>query len=124
MKTFKRQAGLTAISMAVLLVIGAFFVLLALRLVPIYLENFKVRSHLQTLAKDPEIRSMSDEEILDKLFRRFDIDDVDNVKRDDVVIEELEDKKRRITITYEVRTSALANVDMIASFVEQADADN
>ena len=52
MKHIHRQTGLTAISIVVILVIAAFFIMLALRLAPIYLENFKVSSHLESLKNE------------------------------------------------------------------------
>jgi hypothetical protein len=120
MKSINRQAGLTPISIVLLLAIGAFFVMLALRLVPIYMENFKVSSHLEKLAKDPSSRSMSEHEIVNKLFKRFDIDDVEHVTRDDVTIEQT-DNGLMIYIDYEVRAPTIGNVDIVASFSDKAE---
>lgn len=120
MKSINRQSGLTAISMVVLLLIGAFFVMLALKLAPIYIENFKVRAHLEKFQTDPELKSLSEDEILKRLFRRFDIDDVDNVKRDDVTFEQ-DGNNLIIHVDYEVRTSTIGNIDLVANFSEKAE---
>jgi len=120
MKSINRQSGLTAVSIVVLLAIGAFFVMLGLRLAPIYIENYKVRAHLEKLQKDPEIKSLSDDEIVKRLFRRFDIDDVDHVTQDDVSVEQ-QDNKLVIHVDYEVRSPTIGNVDLIASFSEKAE---
>ena len=121
MKAIHQQSGLTAISIVVLLAIGAFFILLALRLAPIYLENFKVSSHLEKIAKEPETRSMSVDEIIEKLFKRFNIDDVEHVSQDDVTIEQSDDGGLTIYVDYEVRTPTIGNVDMVVSFAEKAE---
>ena len=120
MKSLHNQKGITAISMAILLVIGAFFVMLGLKLVPIYIENFKVRAHLEKMQKDPELRNVSEDEIIKKLFRRFDIDDVEHVKQDDVTLDK-EANKLIIHVDYEVRTSTIGNIDLVASFSEKAE---
>ena len=120
MKPINRQSGLTAISIVILLAIGAFFVMLALRLAPIYIENYKVRAHLEKLQKDSENKSLNESDIIKKLFKRFDIDDVDNVSADDVTVEQ-EDKLLVIHVDYEVRTPTIGNVDLVVSFSEKAE---
>ncbi|WP_455211402.1 DUF4845 domain-containing protein [Kaarinaea lacus] len=120
MKPIRHQSGITAISIVVLLAIGAFFVLLALRLTPIYLENFKVSSHLEKLTNEPETKNMSVDEIVEKLFKRFNIDDVDHVSQEDVTIEQT-DTGLVIYVDYEVRTPTIGNVDMVVSFSEKAE---
>ena len=116
----QRQSGLTAVSIVALLAIGAFFVMLALRLAPIYLENYKVASHLEKLAKDPETKNMSENEIITKLFKRFDIDDIEHVSEEDVTMEQV-DSNLVIYIDYEVRTPTIGNIDLVASFSEKAE---
>lgn len=120
MKSMQRQSGLTAVSIVALLAIGAFFVMLALRLAPIYLENYKVASHLEKLAKDPETKNMSENEIITKLFKRFDIDDIEHVSEEDVTMEQV-DSNLVIYIDYEVRTPTIGNIDLVASFSEKAE---
>ena len=120
MQTINRQSGLTMISWALVLGIGAFFVMLALRLTPVYLENFKVSSHLKTLQKDPNTATMSEDEIVRTLFKRLDIDDVENVKADDVLIT-VEGSIMKINITYEVRKPTIGNIDIVAHFEEEVE---
>lgn len=122
MKNIQRQSGLTAISIVALLAVAAFFIMLALRLSPIYLENFKVSSHLEGLKTEHDVAKMSEDEILDKLFKRMDIDDVENVKREDVIFEE-QDGKLIISIEYEVRSPTVGNIDIVASFIETVEVD-
>lgn len=113
-----RQRGVTAIAMALILVLVAFFALIFIRLAPIYIEHFSVSSHLQRLAADIHTSELSDKEILDTLRKRFDIDDVDHVDDEDITIDR-ESGPIKITIEYEVRTPALGNVDMIVSFYDE-----
>ena len=118
-----RQRGLTAISMVVVIVVVLFFALIAIRLVPVYLDNYKVSSHLHRLAADSNIATMSDKEIVQTLLKRLDLDDVDNVKEEDIFIEH--GTKGRgslvLAVEYEVRKPVMGNVDIVVSFVDEAE---
>ena len=50
----------------------------------------------------------------------FEVDDVDNVKAEDVFIT-AEDKQRRLEIDYEVRTTFLGNISIVGHFNKQVD---
>lgn len=115
----KNQEGITAIGMAIILALVAFFALITLRLMPIYLEYFSVSSHLDRIASDSETKSMTNEEIYDRFSKTFQIDDVKNVTRDEIFIDR-EGGGLAISIEYEVRTPALANVDMVVIFSKEA----
>jgi hypothetical protein len=115
-----RQQGITMISLAALLGLLAFFVLLLLTLLPSYLENFKVRSHLENLKESSETLKMTDQQIINTLFRRFQIDDIENVKEEDVLIEEVTGGIK-VTIAYEVRKHVMANVDVVMNFNESVE---
>jgi hypothetical protein len=119
MKSLNRQTGLTAISTVLLLLIGAFFVLITLKLAPIYIEHYKVRTHLSRIQNDTQMKTMSVDAIIERLFKRFDIDDVDDVTHDNVTVEQ-EDNELILHVDYEVRTHTLGNIDMVASFSDKA----
>lgn len=113
-----RQQGLTMISMAVVIVMVGFIGLIGLRLFPVYLDNLKISSHLNSLAEDLKTKNLSDREIMQGLSKRFSIDDVDSVTAENIFIERA-NGSINIAIEYEVRTSGVGNVDMVASFVEE-----
>lgn len=115
-----QQNGLTAISLAIVFMLIGFFTLLIITLFPVYLENYKISSHLSNLGKESGAAKMSDNKIIEKLFRRFSIDDIENIKEEDILIEE-SNEGLSITIEYEVRTHAMANIDLVVSFSESVD---
>ena len=117
----KKQEGITGIAIAAILVMIAIFALIAMRLFPVYMEHFSVTTHLENLAADGETKKLSDREILGKLQKTFQIDNVDNVKNEDIFIERLEGGDMKITIEYEVRTPGLGNVDLVAVFSDEAE---
>ena len=119
-KLAAKQRGLTFISLLLLLMIGGFFVLLALRLGPIYLENFTIRSVLQGLTKEPGLGQRSPQEIRSMLDNRLYINDVRRLKPQDFKFSR-EGEVLKIVISYEVREHIAANVDALVSFTEQVE---
>ena len=59
----KRQSGITLIGFVIILVIAAFFVYTAMKLVPAYLDYFNVAKALNTVASQSTSSGMSTEEI-------------------------------------------------------------
>jgi len=87
MNVYQTQRGMTAIGILIVLSLIAFFTLLVLRLVPPYLENFNVTSSLKSLQQEAGIKDKTPGEIRNLLQRRLDINDVENVKKENVTIE-------------------------------------
>lgn len=116
-----RQQGLTAIALVLILAMIGFFAMIAIRLFPIYLEHFSVVKHLENVSKETGIKGKSDKDILDTLNKRFQIDDVKHVTNENVFIEREKGGAMTIAIEYEVRTPAVANVEMVVSFVDEVE---
>ena len=75
MQTLKTQRGMTAIGWIIVLGLIAFFVLLALRLTPGYLEYFSVASSIESLENEPGITEKSPPEIRSLIDKRFQVND-------------------------------------------------
>jgi hypothetical protein len=118
-----RQRGLTAIAMVLILAMAGFFAMIAIRLFPIYLEHFSVKKHLENVSKETGIKEKTNREILTTLDKRFQIDDVKHVTHENIFIEREKGGPMTIAIEYEVRTPAVANVEMIVSFVDEVEID-
>ena len=116
---WKRQEGMTAIGLVLILAILAFFVLIILRLFPIYMEHFSVTTHLNQLASDNDTKNKTNAQIMDTLNKRFRIDDIKRVKPENIFIERNQGGSITIAIEYEVRTPAIGNVDMVVSFADE-----
>ena len=117
----RQQQGITVITLVFVLVLVAFFTLILLRLAPIYIEHYKVVSHLENLAREAGVRKFTDKEVKDTLLKRYDIDDVDSVTVDDIFIERPDRSTLILAVEYEVRVRALGNVDMFVSFSDEAE---
>ena len=103
MKIIKKQQGVTMITIALGLVLLAFFVLIAVTVWPVYMENFNVNSHLDRLQNDSKVKSMTKIEIVKTLEKRFGIDDVKSVGREDITVTGEPGSGYEIEVDYEVR---------------------
>ena len=115
-RSLKRQAGMTAIGWLFTFALLAFFVLVALRLVPVYLEYGKVVTVLESIEQEPGITAKTRPEIKSLIQRRLDINDVRSVRaRDDFRVV----KERGYLVIgteYERREHLLGNIDVVARF--------
>ena len=111
----KRQQGLTFISLVFILGLIAFFVLLGLKIGPIYLDHSKVVNALAEIEKTPNIEEMTEAEIRDSLNKRFNINYVYDVTQDDITITKYQDYLR-VAIEYEVVKKIAGNLSVLVEF--------
>lgn len=122
MKTARIQAGLSLPSLLVVVVAAVFAVYTAFLLIPVYLDYFKVRSSVDSLA---EVGAMgtappSAERLQSLLARRFQINQVTYVEPQDVNIYD-EGGRWIIEVAYEVRKHWIGNVDLVIKFDRRAE---
>jgi len=115
----RRQRGVGALGILVILILLGFFALLGVKLIPVYTEYFEVRSIVHQVAEELSGTKAGRTEIRQALQRRFDLNNVTGVGRDDIVISTSRDSTS-IVVAYDVRVSFLFNIDLIASFSEEA----
>lgn len=77
----KRQSGITLIGFVIILVIAAFFIYTAMKLVPAYVDYFNVSKALNTVASDATSGTMTVGELhrqldLQQLSQYFDDEDI------------------------------------------------
>ena len=115
MLTRKRQQGLTFISWLVILVVIGFFVLIALKVTPVYMEHFSVKAALESLKNEPLISRKPVSEIRKMLNRRLDMNSIYSLTKDQILI----DRRGGVTtvrIKYEERRNIVANMSLVMSF--------
>jgi hypothetical protein len=116
MRSLTRQKGMTGIGWLIVLGLVGFFVLLALKMVPVYLEYYKVVSTLESIAKESGYESPR--EIRDLLERRFDISYVSTITHKDVIIKSA-GRNFNIRAKYDAREHLFGNVSVMMSFDKQ-----
>ncbi|MCX7095791.1 MAG: DUF4845 domain-containing protein [Methylobacter sp.] len=111
----QRQQGLTLISLVFVLGLIGFFVLLTLKIVPIYLDHGKVQSALAALKEMPDIQTLSEPEIRESLTKRFNINYVYDVTKDEIKVIKHGDYLK-VDIEYETVVKLVANLSLLAEF--------
>lgn len=115
MKLVKTQRGMTLIGWVLVLGLIGYFVLMAMRLVPGYLEYMTVSKTIESLKSENGITSMPVPEIRKLIQKRFDVNDVTSITPKDVQITR---KQGRLVIgtDYEVRKPMFGNIDIVTRF--------
>jgi len=116
MQALKRQNGMTAIGWLIVLGLIGFFVLLTLRMVPSYLEYYKIVSSLDSLTTETGLDSPRT--IRKLLDRRFNISYVEVIQPKDVIIKAV-GPNFQVIADYEARKHIFANVDVVMSFYKE-----
>lgn len=116
MHSIKRQEGMTAIGWLIVLALIGFFVLLALRMMPSYLEFYKIVSTLDSLESEGAMDSPR--EIRKLLERRFDISYVHSITPNQVAVKSA-GANWDVIADYDSRVHLFANVDVVMSFYKQ-----
>ena len=117
------QQGLTFISLVFILGLIGFFVLLGLKIGPIYLNHSKVVSALADIKKNPDIEVQSESEIRNSLSKRFDINYVDDVTQDDITITR-HGNYLKVVIEYEVARKIVGNLSVLVEFNDNIEVGN
>ena len=112
-----RQGGMTYLGMLFLLVVIAFVALVLIKVLPLYMEHFKVDSSLESLAQDTkgDDTALNPYEIEKRLMSRLSINDVKHVTKDDIKVTR-EGRKTVVSVDYEARVTLFGNLDLIARF--------
>ena len=116
----RRQKGLSFISLLVVLALAVFFVLIGIKMVPTYLQNFSIREVLSSVQADRASRGMSRHQLQDNILRRFSINGVYNFPKDEIKFTNTK-KGLHIAVDYEVRKPIAGNVFVVMVFSESAD---
>lgn len=120
MKSIRKQRGMTPIGWILVFALIAFFALMGLTLIPVYINGYKVKSIVASLEKEHDTGSLRPAEIIQRLNKRFDIDMVTGIESEDIYIERAGGIVT-ITVDYEVRKKFIGNIDFFITFSHSAE---
>ena len=109
------QQGMTTIGLLLVLGIIGLIILTAVRVVPIYMENFTIKSVLTAVQDDQRLDAKSKAAIWNSLKKRLYINEVRLIKREHVEITR-GNGQTTVTITYESRRPYLGALFIGGSF--------
>lgn len=81
-----KQRGMTVIGLLLVLIVIGFMALVAMKVVPMYIQYFTIKSTIESIRKEPQIAQMSIQDIQTGIDKRFDIGYVNNITARDLKI--------------------------------------
>ena len=83
---FGKQNGMTVIGMLLLLIVIAFVALILMKVVPMYMQYYTVKSTIESIRKEPQLAQMTTQDIQNGIQKRFDIGYVENLTAKDLKV--------------------------------------
>lgn len=111
----KSQQGMSMGGVMLLAPLVGVFVLMIIKLVPIYMENGAVKSVLSGMSTEINENYANANAIKATMFKRLGINNVKAVEYEDVTVER-EGPFYNIAVDYEVRVPLFYNLAIVASF--------
>ncbi len=111
-----KQRGMTLWGMLFVMGVLAFFLFIFFKLFPPYMEDFKIKSALDSLARQEDAGRMSKGEAAEALRKRFEIDNIDSVKLDKDLTVEARGRMKIIRLRYENIIPIMGNLSILLEF--------
>ena len=116
----QQQRGLTMFSFLFFAIVFIAIAMLAMKLVPAYIEFFSVKKILATMGQDADLKSKSNADIRNDFSKRASVGYVTVVKPEDIDVER-QAGVPVISVEYEFRTKLVGNVSLVVDFSASSD---
>ena len=115
----KKQKGLTLISWLAILAVVLFNAIIAMNVVPVFINDHSVKSLMENLQSDSSMRGATPRKIKETITKRLRVNNVYSVTRDHITIKSGKNDYL-VTIEYEPRGKLVGSLDYIISFKHEA----
>ncbi len=116
----KKQAGVTGMGWLVILGLIAFFALLTLKIAPVYMEHYSIKSVITSLKDEQFISKKSKKDIQKMILTRIKINGVYDMDPNSITVKK-NGGTTNVDVTYSVQKNIVGNVDVLISFSDQVD---
>lgn len=120
-KLLRKQRGLTFLSIFFILFLIAFFTLLVLKILPIYMDHNKVMNVFSALKEIDGVENLSKREVENTINKRFNVNYVDHISLSDLVIVK-KPHYLRVDLEYERVVPIVGNLSVLAEFSDSVEA--
>lgn len=118
-KTYRQVKGMTVAGfLFVILVIGV-VAKLAIPLAPAYFNHYAIKNAMKDLAQEPNLTKMTKAKIRDLFQRKLSVNNIQEIKSENLEIEKRADDQEWLILNYEVRKHVIANIDAVILFNEE-----
>ena len=115
----KRQRGMSFLGLIAIVGILGFSTVIGLKLIPIYMDSWKIDGIMNAVISEAGIKEQSRQEVINTMLKRLDIDAVEAVNYRNYK-ESMTVTKRKnnmtINIFYRVETPLIGNLTLVAEF--------
>lgn len=113
----KKQQGMTATSLIMLLIGICSAVILVLRVAPVYMNHGKVKSAIEGVKGTTDVQTMSKAEISKKLYDRFSINSVNttDIKDENIILTKRGDYVK-LQVKYQTEVPVVSNMFFLMKF--------
>jgi hypothetical protein len=115
----KRQRGISFLGLISLVAILGFASVIGLKLIPVYMDSWKIDGIMEAVISDPDINQQTRKEVIESMLKRLDIDAVDAVNYSNYKESMTVSKQKNhttINIDYRVETPLIGNLYLVAEF--------
>lgn len=116
----RQQRGLSMVGLLLWGIVIVFVALVAMKLVPAYVEFFEIKKILKDMGGESGFNNMSNAEIRERFAKRAMIDNISTVKPGDLEISR-EGGKTVVAVDYSFQTELVGNVSLLANFSASSD---
>ena len=111
----KQQRGVTFIGMLFIAAVVIFVAIVAVRLIPPYIEYFTIKKILVSMRNAGELKTSTPKELRSSFDRRATVDNVTAIKADELEISK-EGEEAVVTAAYSVKVPVMGNVSACMDF--------
>lgn len=115
----QKQKGLTLISWLVIIAIVLFNGIIALNIVPVYINDHSVKTLMKNLEMDSSVRGGTAKALKQSIAKRLRINNVYSVTKEHISVKKGKDSYL-VKIEYEPRGKLIGNLDYIVTFKHEA----
>jgi len=113
--SIQHQKGMTMLGTLTALILVASGMLLAMKIIPLYLDDYTISKALEALQQEQGLYELPKSTVRDKLVRKMAADYSRTLGKDEVIIEKKKDVLT-IDVIYESRVPVVYNLDVVAKF--------
>jgi|SRR5450830_394332 len=117
----QKQRGITFIGLVLMIAGGLFIAIIAMKLIPSYIEFFAVKKAIARISNDSEFNNMTKTEIADAFQKSASIDYISSISGKDLSVTKNESGKQVISAEYQKVIPLVANVSALIDFSASSD---
>ncbi|CAM3581564.1 DUF4845 domain-containing protein [Parendozoicomonas haliclonae] len=111
----RQQQGASTLGMLCIVIAAIFSVMVFFKLFPVYMDNYSVRSVLDSLDERSTIRQASAKEVKSWITKGFQVNGIRDIPTQDIKVRQ-EGAFLVADINYERRIDLISNVDVVLTF--------